>query len=59
MTETERFCRRQVEWYLKHGKYPKLRIKISGKGYPYVVGDTDWNRKHKQMFERVEPDIDS
>lgn len=45
---------REVEWYRRHGRYPE-RVRVSGDGRYYVVGDWSWNRLRATKPEFVEP----
>lgn len=34
---------REVQWYLRNGRYPKHRISRDATGQEYVIGDDGWN----------------
>lgn len=44
----------EVEWYRRHGKYPRERIVRNSEGEPYVIGDWSWNRQANRPYETVE-----
>ena len=43
----------ELEWYLRHGKYPE-RIKRGSPGGDYVIGDVAWHRNHPEKLEPIE-----
>lgn len=50
---------REVEWYRRHGRYPKSRIVRASDGVEYVIGDWSWNRKNPLRQEWVESQMSS
>lgn len=48
------FCQREVDWYLKHGKYPNTRITSTSDGLRFVIGDWAWHRAHPRHEEHIE-----
>jgi hypothetical protein len=47
-------CQRQVQWYLRCGRYGEARIATDGSGIRYVIGDWSWNRSHPDKQESIE-----
>lgn len=51
----ETLAQDEVDWYRKHGRYPK-RIARDSDGIEYVIGDRSWNRQYdnKNQCENIE-----
>lgn len=55
---TEDIMAAEVRWYKQNGKYPE-RITTDSRGRAFVVGDRDWNRRHRKKMEYIEDEMNA